>query len=94
MTTETLELSRTEQQPADRFLDRDQAARYLCVRTATLDSWRCSGQYSLPFLKVGGRVRYRREDLDDWLRRQTMTETVKPIKARKHRKKQLAVTIN
>ena len=44
-----------------------EAAKYLGVAKQTLDVWRCSKRYNLPFLKVGRIVRYKRADLDRWL---------------------------
>jgi hypothetical protein len=29
--------------------------------------WRSTGRYSIPFIKVGRKVRYRRSDLEGWL---------------------------
>jgi excisionase family DNA binding protein len=44
-----------------------QAAKYLEVAEDTLSVWRCVGRYNLPYVKVGTRVRYRKEDLDAWI---------------------------
>jgi excisionase family DNA binding protein len=49
------------------LLDESQAAQYLTLAPGTLSVWRSTGRYSIPFLKVGRRVRYRRADLDAWL---------------------------
>ena len=49
----------------------NQAADYLGVKTQTLDVWRCTKRYPLPFVKVGRKVRYRRGDLDKFLQRRT-----------------------
>lgn len=49
------------------LLDEKQAADYLTVSPGTLSVWRSTGRYSLPFVKVGRRVRYRIADLDAWL---------------------------
>lgn len=43
------------------------AADYIGVTIATLAVWRCTGRYAIPYVKVGGRVRYRKTDLDAWL---------------------------
>jgi len=48
-----------------------QAAEYLGVSEQTLAEWRCVGRYNLPYVLVGRRVRYRRSDLDAWLRSRT-----------------------
>ena len=64
MTTQTLSqiVERTRE-----LLNEEQAAEYLTVSPGTLAVWRSTGRYSLPFVKVGRRVRYRLSDLDAWL---------------------------
>lgn len=42
------------------------AARYLGLQRCTLDRWRCTGS-PLPFYKIGGRIFYRRADLDAYI---------------------------
>lgn len=49
------------------LLDDHAAAAMLDVSPGTLSVWRSTGRYSLPFLKVGRKVRYRRADLLAWL---------------------------
>lgn len=49
------------------LLDDKAAAAILDVSPGTLSVWRSTGRYSLPFLKIGRKVRYRRADLDAWL---------------------------
>lgn len=49
------------------LLDDRAAAAYLNLSPGTLSVWRSTGRYSLPFLKIGRKVRYRRADLDAWL---------------------------
>ncbi len=49
------------------LLDERAAAALLDVCPGTLSVWRSTGRYSLPFLKVGRKVRYRRADLASWL---------------------------
>lgn len=44
-----------------------QAADLLGVSPRTLASWRCSGRYSVPYIKVGSKVRYPRKQLNEWL---------------------------
>ena len=40
-----------------------EAATVLGVATGTLEVWRCTRRYPLPYVKVGRLVRYRRADL-------------------------------
>lgn len=55
--------------PADaaELLTPAQAANIVGMATRTLAAWRSLGRHSLPYLKVGGRVRYRRQDVEAWL---------------------------
>lgn len=49
------------------LLDEAAAGAMLGVSPGTLSVWRSTGRYSLPFLKVGRKVRYRVSDLNAWL---------------------------
>ena len=53
------------------LLDELQAARLLQVSPGTLQVWRSTGRYALPFIKIGRKVRYRRIDLGKWLENRT-----------------------
>ena len=57
--------------PLDLFRTED-AAAYIGTASHTLEVWRCSKRYNIPYIKVGGRVRYRRSDLDIWLKSRTV----------------------
>lgn len=46
-----------------------EAARILDVAPMTLRHWRSAGT-GPPFIKLGGRVRYRATDLEDWIESQ------------------------
>ena len=54
------------------LLDNEPAAEYLGVQPHTLEIWRCTGRYRIPYIKVGRRVKYRRADLDAWLDSRTV----------------------
>lgn len=54
-----------------KLLDTKQAAEYLGVTTGTLAVWRTNKTYLLPYLKVGGLIRYKQEEIDKWLDRRT-----------------------
>ncbi len=49
------------------YLNTREAALHLGLSTRTLDRYRVSGEGPV-FLRFGGRVRYLREDLDEWAR--------------------------
>lgn len=51
-----------------------ESARRLGVKVSTLANWRWSGR-GPAYLKVGGKVRYRAEDLASWLDSQTRRST-------------------
>ncbi len=70
METATRSLNEIVQRTRD-LLDEKQAAEVLTVEPGTLSVWRSTGRYSIPFVKVGRRVRYRRSDLMAWLESRT-----------------------
>jgi excisionase family DNA binding protein len=45
------------------FLTNNEAANFLGITPGTLEVWRCTKRYPLPFYKVGGKVRYEVHDL-------------------------------
>lgn len=45
----------------------EQAAAYLAIKPATLQVWRSTNRRKLAYIKIGGQVRYRREDLDRFI---------------------------
>ena len=55
---------------AEPLWDRKTAAKYLGITPGTLAVWDCTKRYDLKPLKVGRAVRYRREDLDNFLKRE------------------------
>lgn len=54
-----------------RLLTTAQAAEFLNISPGTLSNWRCTGRYALPWVAVGRRVRYRPQDLEQFLRLRT-----------------------
>ena len=52
----------------DGLLSQADAAKYLGTTIGTLNSWRHYGKQKIPFVRWGNRIRYRREDLDAWIR--------------------------
>lgn len=44
-----------------------EAAALLGIAPGTLNVWRSTGRYALPFVKIGHNVRYRKSDLIAWL---------------------------
>lgn len=54
------------------LLTNKEAADYLGVSPNTLEVWRCTNRYELPYVKVGRKVKYRREALDTFLESRTI----------------------
>ena len=57
---------------AERLLSREEAAEYLGVKSQTLAIWLCTRRYDLPVVKIGRLAKYRRADLDAFIRRRTV----------------------
>ncbi len=53
------------------LISEETAAQALGVSEKTLQNWRHSKRVALPFIKLGGTVRYRGSDLESFIRRQT-----------------------
>ena len=52
-----------------------ESALFLGVKPTTLQIWRCTKRYPLPYIKVGRLVRYRQSDLEAFLRGRTVEAT-------------------
>jgi excisionase family DNA binding protein len=57
------------------LLTQDQVAHRLGIKPATLQIWRVTGRYNLPFVKCGRLVRYREEDVRAFFERRTREHT-------------------
>ena len=51
----------------NQLVDDKTAAAILQVSPGTLSVWRSTGRYSIPYIKIGAKVRYKRGDLQAWL---------------------------
>ena len=58
-------------QAQEDLLDTPAAGSYLTVSPRTMEYWRQQGT-GPRFIRVGGLVRYRRSDLDEWLAGQSV----------------------
>lgn len=54
------------------YLNRIEAANYLGMKESTLRFWACRQPSKLPFIKIGHRVKYRKEALDKFLKEITV----------------------
>jgi excisionase family DNA binding protein len=50
------------------FLTPEEAAKFLGLKPQTLQNWRTTKAESIPYVKYGRHVRYRMDDLTDWLK--------------------------
>lgn len=72
-----------EQQPSQvdadltpgNLLTPEQAAQVLGLSAKSLSTWRSTGRHALPYIRVGGRIRYQRTALDAWLEDRQRTST-------------------
>ena len=68
--TATPTLSEIVQRTHD-LLNEKAAAEFLDCAPGSLSVWRSTGRYSIPFIKIGSKVRYKRSDLEAWLESRT-----------------------
>ena len=54
-----------------KLLGEKEAAEILGVTPGTLQVWRSTGRYAIPFIKVGRLVKYRPDVLEIWLESRT-----------------------
>ncbi len=54
------------------LLSRKEAALYLGVTEQTLAVWKCTKRYNLPVVKVGRLVKYKKSDLDQFIKIRTL----------------------
>ena len=55
----------------ENLLNAAQVAMMLGVSTQTLAVWRMTGQYGLPWIKVGRQARYARDAVERWMEQHT-----------------------
>lgn len=60
------------------LLTPDEAAAMLAVAPGTLMVWRSTGRFNLPYLKIGGAVRYRRDAVEQFMAARTVDPTADP----------------
>lgn len=61
----------TNDNQADEYLDERRLCALLGISSVTATKWRAKAK-GPPFIKVGRLVRYRRSDIDAWLRANTI----------------------
>jgi excisionase family DNA binding protein len=55
-----------------KLLTTDEAAELVGAKPQTLSIWRCTKRHNIPFVRVGRLIRYREQDVLDWLDRNTI----------------------
>lgn len=50
-----------------KLLTPNEVSAHLGIDIETLNIWRCTGRYNLPYIKVGRLVRYRKEDIEAFI---------------------------
>ena len=53
-----------------------QAAEYVGITVGTIYQWR--SQHKIPYIKVGRRVKFKKEQLDQWLTERTVHVGIEP----------------
>ena len=56
----------------EQLLTPDQAAALLGLSAETLNVWRCTKRYKLPYVKTGRLVRYRLSDITQFIESRTI----------------------
>jgi len=57
-----------------KLLTPEQTAERLGILAKTLDVWRCTQRYNLPYVKVGRLVRYRESDIEAFIESRLQTK--------------------
>lgn len=58
-----------------KFYTPEQVSELIGVTVGTLATWRMTGRYNLPYVKIGRRVRYEAETVQTWLDSRTHLHT-------------------
>lgn len=64
----------THNKPTTMVMTVQQASEYLGLAVSTLNKWRCHGGGPV-FIKMGRAVRYRQQDLEEYMVKSTMIST-------------------
>lgn len=63
---------------AGHLLNRQEAAELLGVQAATLATWKCTKRYGLKYVRIGRHIKYRREDIDEFIKDRTVDPRATP----------------
>lgn len=59
----------------EKLLTTQQTADALKIKVETLATWRATGRYQIPFIKMGRKVLYKQSDIKKWLEKRTHLNT-------------------
>jgi excisionase family DNA binding protein len=59
--------TQAKSRPDNGLLDYEGASRLLDTPVGTLQVWICTKRYSLPYYKIGRKVRFKKSELEAWL---------------------------
>jgi excisionase family DNA binding protein len=68
------------------LLTSEQAAQRLGVTSQTLSVWRCVRRYPMRYVKIGRKLRYSAQDVEDFIRARTMPGIAAPTDSRRGRR--------
>ena len=54
------------------LLTNEEAASYLGITPNSLEVWRCTKRYTIPYIRLGRLIRYRKYDLNAFLKSRTV----------------------
>lgn len=55
----------------EKLLSQSEIANYLGTTVPTLNTWRATRKYDIPYIKFGNNIKYRLSDVNSWLDKQT-----------------------
>ena len=58
----------------ENLLDEQEAADFLKMKVSTLRVWRSEKRYNLPYYKIGRSVKYKKEDLINFIEQNKITK--------------------
>jgi len=67
MSQEEAEFATSFLDPNQPLLTTQETAKMLGTTAGTLNVWRCTKRYALAYIKIGSSVRYRRQDVMDFI---------------------------
>lgn len=51
----------------DKLMTTQEVADYLNIKKQTLEAWRSRNTISIPYIRIGSSIRYKKQDVEEWL---------------------------